>query len=111
MDGVKGVSVVSGDQLGSYLGRAFRFSRIGLATDVPGVLSGDRVIPVLTPENVHHVQLGSSRHTDVTGGMEGKIRELLELAQTGTPSAIFHVQQTGAFLQGKPHGGTVVRGG
>jgi isopentenyl phosphate kinase len=43
--------------------------------------------------------------------MEGKIRELLELARCGTPSEIFHVEQTGAFLQGKPHGGTVVRGG
>jgi len=111
MDGVRGATVVSGDQLVSYLGRALRFRRIGLATDVPGVLAGDTVVELLTPQNMHHVLIGSSRHTDVTGGMEGKIRELLELARSGTPSEIFHVEQTGAFLQGRPHGGTVVRGG
>ena len=111
MDGKKGATVVSGDQLVSYLGHALRFKRIGLATDVPGVLAGNRVIPVLTPQTLDQAQIGSSRHTDVTGGMEGKIRELLELARSGTTSEIFHVEQTGAFLDGRPHGGTVVRGG
>ncbi len=111
MDGMKGATIVSGDQLVSYLGHALRFGRIGLATDVPGVLAGDAVIPVLTPQTIGQVRIGSSLHTDVTGGMEGKIRELLELAREGTCSEIFHVEQTGAFLDGRPHGGTVVRGG
>lgn len=111
MDGIKGATIISGDQLVSYLGRALRFGRIGLATDVPGVLAEGVVIPVLTPDTIGQVRLGSSRHTDVTGGMEGKIRELLELARAGTCSEIFHVGQTGAFLDGRPHGGTVVRGG
>ena len=111
MDGIKGATIVSGDQIVSYLGRALRFGRIGLATDVPGVLAGDTVIPVLTPQTIGQVRIGSSRYTDVTGGMEGKIRELLELARSGTCSEIFHVDQTGAFLDGRPHGGTVVRGG
>jgi isopentenyl phosphate kinase len=111
MDGIQGATIVSGDQLVSYLGRALRFGRIGVATDVPGVLSGDAVVPVVTPQTVSQVRIGSSRYTDVTGGMEGKIRELLELASLGTCSEIFHVEQTGAFLDGRPHGGTVVRGG
>jgi isopentenyl phosphate kinase len=111
MDGINGATIVSGDQLVSYLGRTLRFGRIGLATDVPGVLAGDAVIPVLTPQTISQVRIGSSRHTDVTGGMEGKIRELLALASEGTCSEIFHVEQTGAFLEGRPHGGTVVRGG
>jgi isopentenyl phosphate kinase len=111
MDGMKGATIVSGDQLVSYLGHALRFGRIGLATDVPGVLAGGAVIPVLTPQTIGQVRIGSSLHTDVTGGMEGKIRELLALACEGTCSEIFHVAQTGAFLEGRPHGGTVVRGG
>jgi isopentenyl phosphate kinase len=111
MDGMKGATIVSGDQLVSYLGHALRFGRIGLATDVPGVLAGGAVIPVLTPQTISQVRIGSSLHTDVTGGMEGKIRELLTLACEGTCSEIFHVAQTGAFLEGRPHGGTVVRGG
>lgn len=111
MDGRKGVTIVSGDQLVSYLGRTLRFGKIGLATDVPGVLASDGVIPVLTPGMLGHIRVGSSGHTDVTGGMEGKVRELLELARSGTCPEIFHVEQTGAFLAGRPHGGTVVRGG
>jgi isopentenyl phosphate kinase len=47
----------------------------------------------------------------VTGGMEGKVRELLMLARNGTSSVIFHVDRIGDFLDGRPHGGTVVRGG
>jgi isopentenyl phosphate kinase len=111
MDGVKGVSIISGDQLVVYLARALRFGRIGLATDVPGVLDGDRVIPVITVCSAGTLPFRASRHTDVTGGMEGKVRELIDLAREGTSSAIFHVDRLGDFLDGKPTGGTVVRGG
>lgn len=111
MDGVRGAAVISGDQIVAFLGRALRFSRIGLATDVPGVLAGEAVIPVLTPATMGQVRIGSSLHTDVTGGMGGKITELLALARAGTCSEIFHVSQINAFLEGRPHGGTVVKGG
>jgi isopentenyl phosphate kinase len=111
MDGVKGASIISGDQLVVYLARAIRFGRIGLATDVPGVLDGDRVIPEVTPSSVGTFPIKASGHTDVTGGMKGKVRELLDLARDGTSSAIFHVDRLGDFLDGKPHGGTVVRSG
>ena len=111
MDAVKGVSIVSGDQLVVYLAHALRFGRIGLATDVPGVLDGDRVIPEITVSSAGNLPIKASRHTDVTGGMKGKVRELLDLARDGTSSAIFHVDRLGDFLDGKPHGGTVVRGG
>lgn len=111
MDGVKGVSIISGDQLVVYLARALRFGRIGLATDVPGVLDDDRVIPVITAASAGTITIRASRHTDVTGGMEGKVKELLDLAREGTSSAIFHVDRLGDFLDGKPTGGTVVRGG
>lgn len=111
MDGVKGATIVSGDQIVTFLGRALRFSRIGLATDVAGVLEGDDVVSELTPETAGQVRIGTSLHTDVTGGMGGKINELLDLARAGTCSEIFHVSQIGAFLEGKPHGGTVVKGG
>jgi len=111
MDGVRGVSIVSGDQLVVYLARALGIRRIGLATDVPGVLDGDRVIPEITPGSAGSLSIGPSQHTDVTGGMEGKVRELLDLARYGTSSAIFHADRIGDFLDGRPHGGTVVRGG
>jgi isopentenyl phosphate kinase len=49
-------------------------------------------------------------HTDVTGGMRGKINELLGLADAGIGSDIFHVSRVGDFLSGNDHGGTKIKG-
>jgi isopentenyl phosphate kinase len=110
MDRARGACIVSGDQLVRHLAAALGIRRIGLATDVPGVLDGGRVVPVITRDTAEHIRIGSSVHTDVTGGMSGKIRELLGLAAAGIESEIFHVSRLGDFLDGKPHGGTTVRG-
>jgi isopentenyl phosphate kinase len=111
MDGARGVTIVSGDQLVVHLARVLGFKKIGLATDVRGVLDGDEVIPEITPESVGTLRFNPSLHTDVTRGMEGKVRELVLLAREGVSSEIFHITKLGAFLDGRPHGGTVVRGG
>jgi len=110
MDLSRGACIVSGDQIVRYLALRLHISRVGLATDVPGVLDGGSVVPEITPETVHHLHIGSSNHTDVTGGMRGKINELLELGNAGIESDIFHVSRIGDFLAGKGHGGTHVRG-
>ncbi|HVP97509.1 isopentenyl phosphate kinase [Methanoregula sp.] len=111
MDLSRGACIVSGDQLVRHLAVALKCTRVGLATDVPGVLDGGRVVREITPRTVHTLQIGSSSHTDVTGGMKGKIDELLGLAAAGTESGIFSVSRLGDFLAGKDHGGTTVRGG
>ena len=110
MDLSRGACIVSGDQLVRYLAVALRISRVGLATDVPGVLDGDVVVPAITRKTVPALQIGSSNHTDVTGGMRGKIDELLGLADAGIRSDIFHVSRIPDFLCGAGHGGTSVRG-
>jgi isopentenyl phosphate kinase len=110
MDLSRGACIVSGDQLVRYLAVALRINRVGLATDVPGVLDGGRVVPEITKKTVPHLQIGSSHHTDVTGGMRGKIDELLGLADAGIRSDIFHVSRVPDFLRGSGHGGTIVRG-
>jgi isopentenyl phosphate kinase len=110
MDLSQGACIVSGDQLVRYLAVALRISRVGLATDVPGVLDGGVVVPEITRKTVPALQIGSSSHTDVTGGMKGKIDELLGLADAGIRSDIFHVSRIQDFLKGSGHGGTIVRG-
>ena len=110
MDLSKGACIVSGDQLVRYLAVALGISRVGLATDVPGVLDGDGVVPKITRKTVPDLQIGNSSHTDVTGGMRGKIDELLGLADAGIGSDIFHVSRIPDFLAGSGHGGTMVRG-
>jgi isopentenyl phosphate kinase len=110
MDLSKGACIVSGDQLVRYLAVALQINRVGLATDVPGVLDGGVVVPEITRKTVPALQIGSSSHTDVTGGMRGKIDELLGLADAGIRSDIFHVSRIPDFLKGSGHGGTIVRG-
>jgi isopentenyl phosphate kinase len=111
MDTTRGASIVSGDQLVVSLARALSPDRVGLASDVPGVLGRDGVVM----ERVHRGRAagvaGGSEHTDVTGGMEGKLTELLALADEGISSSIFHASRIGDFLDGRPHGGTWVEGG
>jgi isopentenyl phosphate kinase len=110
MDLLKGACIVSGDQLVRYLAVGLKIRRVGLATDVPGVLDGGSVVSRITRGTVPELHIGSSTHTDVTGGMRGKIDELLELADAGIGSDIFHVSRVADFLKGSPHGGTMVRG-
>jgi isopentenyl phosphate kinase len=106
MDRSRGACIVSGDQLVRCLAEPLSMRRVGLATDVPGVLAGGAVVPVITPVTFPTLQIGSSTHTDVTGGMRGKITELLGLARAGTGSEIFHVSRIPDFLAGRDCGGT-----
>jgi len=69
------------------------------------------VMPVITRNMAPALQIGSSMHTDVTGGMIGKMNELLSLAEAGIGSEIFHVSRIGDFLAGTGTGGTTVKGG
>ena len=107
MDRVRGACIVSGDQLIRVLAEGLHMDRVGLATDVPGLLAEDgSVVRELRNSTAHTVTIGNSDHIDVTGGMEGKIAELLTLADHGIRSEIFHGSQIEAFLAGKDHGGT-----
>jgi len=110
MDLSRGACIVSGDQLVQYLAVGLGISRVGLATDVPGVLDGERVVPEIDRNIMLALRIGNSIHTDVTGGMRGKINELLELADAGIGSDIFHVSRVADFLAGAAHGGTIVKG-
>jgi isopentenyl phosphate kinase len=109
MDRSRGACIISGDQLVRYLPQVMQIDRIGLATDVPGVLDGSgSVVPRIDRASACALDIGTSGNTDVTGGMRGKIEELLALADSGIVSHIFHVSRLSDFLAGREHGGTVV---
>ncbi len=100
----------SGDQIVSYLGKGADL--VVLATDVDGVLDGaGKAVPSVTRENLEAV-LAHLRHTenDVTGGMRGKLGELLAL---DTPAFIvngMHPERIEAIFSGKPALSTRVGG-
>ena len=105
-----GGSVCSGDQIIAYLGK--RAERIVLATNVDGVLDdkGD-IIPHITSSNFSEISrhLKAPEGKDVTGAMEGKIRELLEL---DTPSYVVNglkPERVEGLMLGKKEACTEIR--
>ncbi len=77
-----GASVCSGDQIISYLGKQADW--IALGTNVDGVLDEKgQVIREVRSENLLDVSRQLKKvENDVTGGMEGKLKELLALKTT-----------------------------
>lgn len=108
MDRLRGSCIVSGDQLVTRLAAALASRRVGLATDVAGVLQNGAVVPRIDRSTVESLDIGGSGNTDVTGGMRGKLAELLALADAGIDSHIFHVSKIGRFLDGTDHSGTMI---
>ncbi|MEW6748714.1 MAG: isopentenyl phosphate kinase [Candidatus Micrarchaeota archaeon] len=94
-DSVLGGYPCSGDQIVSYLGKGAEM--IVLASDVDGVLDDKgQVIPSISRYNLEEVSK-HLKHTenDVTGGMRGKIEELLGL---GTTSYIVNAKKPERIL-------------
>jgi len=102
----KGVTVLSGDELVVELARGLDADRIGLCATVPGVLRDGTVIDRIDSFEAVADVLGDSDATDVTGGMAGKVRRLLDLP---TPASIFGPEELSAFVAGE-FVGTLVGG-
>lgn len=98
----KGATILSGDELVTTLASAFDADRVGLCSTVPGVFdeSGD-VVDVIESYDDVSAALGESEATDVTGGMAGKVRALLELESS---AFVFGPGALDAFLAGEDAG-------
>ncbi len=98
MDRIKGASVLSGDRIIPYLASAINASKIGAGSDVDGVMDENgAVIKKITPLSFVDIKksIHGSAFTDVTGGMLGKVSELLELSKKGISSRIFNASRKG----------------
>ena len=95
-------SILSGDQIAPFLAKKFGARKIIHGTNVDGVFTEDpnknphaEKIPEINSQNIGEIKklLAGSAETDVTGGMFGKVSELLEL---GVESQI-----VSAFIPGR----------
>jgi isopentenyl phosphate kinase len=100
----EGATVVSGDELVVELASALDADRVGLCSTVPGVLREDEVIPCVESFDAVADVLGESEATDVTGGMAGKVEQLLDL---DAPASIFELDDLDRFLAGESPGTTI----
>jgi isopentenyl phosphate kinase len=112
------MAVLSGDQLVKYLAEKLHPGNIILGSDVDGIYNRDpktdpqaRLLPVVKSlEDLESLQ--GARTVDVTGGMTGKLRELLELAERGIESKIINADQPGLLkksLNGEKVKGTIIK--
>lgn len=99
MDETIKMAVVSGDQIINYLAKHLKPERVILGTDVDGVFnknpkkhSDAKIITEVTSLDDLE-SMDSTTNIDVTGGMIGKIKELIELAQIGIESEIINAQK------------------
>ncbi|MEF8867784.1 MAG: isopentenyl phosphate kinase [Haloarculaceae archaeon] len=98
----RGATVVSGDELVVALARGLDADRVGLCSDVPGVLDGTgSVVARIGAFGEVETVLGGSDETDVTGGMAAKVRALLDL---DVPANVFDLDGLGPFLAGEDPG-------
>ena len=103
-----GATILSGDEIVTSLARSLEADRVGLCSEVPGVLDADGdVIDRVDSWGDAAEALGGSAGTDVTGGMAGKVRTLLDLS---VPAHVFGPEGLEPFLAGKTPG-TEIRGG
>jgi isopentenyl phosphate kinase len=84
LDETRGGTIISTETIFFYLARHLPVSQILLLGEVEGVYDqAGQVIPTITPANLSAVEeaLGGSAGTDVTGGMETKVRDMVALVQ------------------------------
>jgi isopentenyl phosphate kinase len=84
-DSKRGGTIVSTETVFAYLVKNLPVSRILLLGEVDGVWDAQKqIIPSISPKNFPAIQaaLEGSGGVDVTGGMETKVSDMLELAST-----------------------------
>ncbi len=94
-----GFTILSGDQLVSFLAMRFNAKNILIGVDVDGLYNADpkdnpeaKMFDRLTLEELKKVKgfFGGSSACDVTGGMANKISELIPAVEQGIPALVFN---------------------
>lgn len=83
-DAIRGGTIISTEEILGYLAGILRPRRILLLGETDGVYGPEgSVVPLITPQNIRAMEesLGRSEGVDVTGGMLGKVQQMLNLVQ------------------------------
>jgi len=94
------MAVLSGDQIIKFLAENLHAKRVILATDVDGIYNknpkkySDAHL-IETVSSLEQMETGEETNTDVTGGMGGKVSELLELLELKIESEIINANTEG----------------
>jgi isopentenyl phosphate kinase len=121
LDSKRGFAILSGDQIVSRLAIDFKAKRMIIGVNVDGLYTSDpfenpdaELIREITTGELRKGkwEIGPAKTKDVTGGMMGKIRELIPAVEKGTIAIIVNAAKPGRIykaLKGEPVIGTVIR--
>lgn len=111
------LAVLSGDQIVKYLAENLKPERVILATDVDGIYNKNpKKYPdahlIETVSSLEQIETGEETTVDVTGGMGGKVSELLSLLDLGIESEIINANKLDNIkkaLNGEKVTGTTIK--
>jgi len=120
IDKKRGIGILSGDHLVPYLAEKLKADRVIMAVDVDGIFDKDpkkyknaKLIREITKKNIKLIySIGSSSGVDVTGGMQRKLMELLDLSKKRINSEIINASKSGILkraLLGEKGLGTTIK--
>jgi isopentenyl phosphate kinase len=121
LDGKLGFTVLSGDQIVSHLARALGAKKIIIGVDTDGLYDADpkveknaKMYTHLTLAELEKIKtkFGGSTAADVTGGMLGKVSELIPAVAQGIPVTMVNAAKPNRVykaLMGEAIEGTVIR--
>jgi isopentenyl phosphate kinase len=120
LDSKQGFAILSGDQLVSSLAMRFNAYRIVVGVDVDGLFNADpkvdkkaKLFAHLTLAELKELlkKMCKPTSSDVTGGMYGKVAELLPAVEHGIPVMLVNASKPGNIskvLEGKTVEGTII---
>ncbi|MGA7076488.1 MAG: isopentenyl phosphate kinase [Halobacteriota archaeon] len=113
MDSADGFNILSGDQIIGFLAQRMRPEKIGIGTDVDGIMyKGEKIGHLNASEfEKYRKEIVGSSVVDVTGGMLRKVSELVDIAKSGIQSEIFNATRDGnvaKFLMSYQEVGTTI---
>lgn len=111
-------AILSGDQIITYLAKNLEADKVILSSDVDGIYTDNpktnpnaELIDIVTKDTFVTLT-DNENQADVTGGMAGKISELLELADHGITSMIINAEKEGnikSAVSNREVKGTIIR--
>ena len=110
LDRTKGVTICSGDDL--MMGLAHLANKAIFVTDIDGIIKDDEVMETFTEDMLPLTPLDRKKTTDVTGGMEGKVKKMIKmssLCQTFVVNGLIEGRLTKLLMDEKTTGTEVKR--
>lgn len=96
----KGATIISGDEIVVKIQKKYKADKVGFCTSEKGVLNNENEV-IQEINNLEDFPNLEVEGKDVTGGMKGKVKEILD---SGVKARIFGKEKLNEFLEGEKPG-------